>query len=151
MLGAAILMILQAAAAPAASPDSAAALAAVETRATLLGPSLTRPLPAGAILAASDIQYAEAGAQLASSLVGKQTRRYLPLGAVLRASDIREPTLVVRNSVVRITFERGPLTIAASGRAMSDGALGETVRVLNLTSKATISAVVVARGVVKVP
>ncbi len=151
MFAAAIMIILQTVAAPAVASDSAAAHAEVETRATYPAPSLTRPLPAGAIIAAGDVRYADVDRQSAASLIGKQTRRYLPLGAVLRASDIREPTLVVRNSVVRITFERGPLTIAATGRALSDGAVGETIRVLNLTSKAPIAAIVVERGVVKVP
>ncbi len=120
-------------------------VAAAQELATPL--TLVRPLPAGSIVATGDVN--EDGAP-ANSLIGKETRRFLPAGAALTAADVRAPTLVTRNTAVRMEFIKGPLAISAEGRALSNGALGDTVRVLNLVSKAVIFGVVVDRNLVQV-
>jgi flagellar basal body P-ring formation protein FlgA len=74
----------------------------------------------------------------------------MPAGAVLRNSDVRPPTLVVRNRPVRIDYAKGPLLISAPGRALSNGANGETVRVMNLSSRSIITGVVIDVDRVKV-
>ncbi len=110
-------------------------------------PSLVRAQAAGAILAADDLSGAPASI---TELTGKQLRRFMPEGAAVRMSDVRAPTLVERNSLVRMHFIKGALMISAEGRALSNGALGETVRVLALSSKSTVIGVVVAEGVVQI-
>lgn len=110
-------------------------------------PSLVRAQAAGAILAAGDLSGEPASI---GELTGKQLRRFMPAGAVVRVSDVRAPVLVARNTLVRMQFVKGALTISAEGRALSNGALGEEVRVMALQSKSTIAGVVVGEGVVQV-
>jgi flagella basal body P-ring formation protein FlgA len=76
-----------------------------------------------------------------------------PVAAALASRPARTAApapLVKRNALVALEFVRGPLTIVAEGRALSAGAAGETVRVLNTTSKATISGEVVGPNRVRV-
>ena len=58
--------------------------------------------------------------------------------------------LVKRNALVVMEFVRGPLSIVAEGRALSAGGEGETVRVLNTSSRIAVSALVVAPNRVRV-
>lgn len=110
-------------------------------------PALARPVAAGEALTAGDFSGA---APSIAPLLGKEARRFLPAGAVVRVTDVREPVLVSRNSAVRMQFVKGPLTISADGRALSDGAFGESVRVLSLQSRTTIVGVVAGEGLVLV-
>jgi flagella basal body P-ring formation protein FlgA len=50
--------------------------------------------------------------------------------------------LVARNSTVTIVLQTGYLRLTAQGKAIEDGAKGDTIRVTNLQSKKTIEAVV---------
>ena len=134
-----LLIVLQASAGPALAP--AASPGDAER------PALLRALPAGSRITEADLA---ASGDDAAILVGKETRRFLPAGARVGAADLRAPFLVRRNRPVRMEFVKGPLIITAEGRALADGALGETVRVMNLTSKAAIEGVVVKEGVVEV-
>lgn len=76
-----------------------------------------------------------------------------PVAAALASRRERtaapEP-LVKRNALVALEFIRGPLSIVAEGRALSAGAAGETVRILNTSSKATVTAEVVGPNRVRV-
>jgi flagella basal body P-ring formation protein FlgA len=108
---------------------------------------LVKPLAAGAIITADDVVADEA---LKATIIGRELRRQMPAGAVLRNSDVRPPTLVVRNRPVRIDYAKGPLLISAPGRALSNGAKGETVRVMNLSSRSIITGVVIDVDRVKV-
>jgi flagella basal body P-ring formation protein FlgA len=58
--------------------------------------------------------------------------------------------LVKRNAIVVMEFVRGPLSIIAEGRALSAGAEGETVKVLNTSSRIAVSALVVGPNRVRV-
>ena len=65
--------------------------------------------------------------------------------ALSRPADPREPArapaLVERNAVVRMSYRSGPLRIVTEGRALDRAAAGEPVRVMNLTSKQTVTGV----------
>lgn len=110
-------------------------------------PTLLRPLQAGVILTADDF---DGEPSMIDELVGLETRRFMPAGSVVRPTDIRAPILVSRNSPVRLQFAKGALAISAEGRALSSGALGESVRVMSLYSKKTLVGVVAGEGLVQV-
>ena len=74
--------------------------------------------------------------------VGMELKRSVYAGIVLRPTDVGPPTAIQRNAIVALEFTRGPLTISTEGRALDAGAVGETVRVMNLNSKVILSAVV---------
>lgn len=115
---------------------------------------LARNVPAGAIFAASDVRIdggeSDAVRAMLAAIVGKEAKRLLLEGAAVRETDFRSPTLVTRNGLVRVEFSKGPLTMSTEGRALSAGAAGETVKVMNLQSKTVVTAVVTARGKVLV-
>jgi flagella basal body P-ring formation protein FlgA len=83
------------------------------------------------------------------SIVGMQTRRVLRAGVSMRNDDVRAPILVTKGSTVTMLFEAPGVTLTATGRAMSEGGVGDTVTVLNPASYRQISAVVTGAGTVK--
>jgi flagella basal body P-ring formation protein FlgA len=82
-------------------------------------------------------------------VVGMQTRRVLRAGQSMRTDDVRPPILVTKGMTVTMVFEAPGVTLTATGRALSEGGMGETVTVLNPASYRQISAVVAGSGTVK--
>ena len=113
-----------------------------------------RALPAGSVVTAADVRLARPDSRsdvdALAAIIGKETRRLIPVGATLSDRDVRAETLVQRNDVVRMEFTKGALSMTAEGRALSSGAHGETVKVMNLESRTTVSAVVIGRDKVAV-
>jgi flagella basal body P-ring formation protein FlgA len=116
-----------------------------------------RDIARGDTLAESDLTYAFAApenvmsgtATSMESVLGMQTRRVLRAGTSMRSDDVRSPILVTKGTMVTMTFDAPGVTLTATGRAMSEGGLGETVTVLNPASYRQISAVVIGPGAVK--
>jgi len=86
----------------------------------------------------------------AESLIGQTPRRTLPAGQPVRVRDVAAPITVGKNSSVSMIFETANMTLLARGRALQDGAVGDTIRVINTQSNRTIDAVVAAPGVVRI-
>jgi len=57
---------------------------------------------------------------------------------------------VDRNQIVPLVFKQGGLSITAEGRSLSRAAAGEIVRVMNLSSRTTVSGIVLANGSIQV-
>lgn len=85
-----------------------------------------------------------------AGLIGMAARRGLPPDRPVRRADIERPKLVERNAIVSIVYRVRGLVLRSSGRALGDGALGESVPVLNIQSKRTIYAQVAGPGEVSV-
>ena len=81
---------------------------------------------------------------------GREARRTLRSGLPVRATDLAEPRLVRRGDAVTIRLRNGGLTISAVGRALADGALGNSIRVFNEATNQTLNAIVEEAGVVGV-
>lgn len=108
-----------------------------------------RTLPVGTIISAADLRAVDgtrAGISDPSQAIGMQTRITIQEGRPLHPTMLQPPRIVTRNQFVRITFQRGALRIEAEGRAMADGAAGDTIRVMNMDSRATVSALVMPDG-----
>lgn len=86
----------------------------------------------------------------ASQIVGKEAKVTLYPGRPIRPGDIGNPALVDRNDPVSLVFLRGGLTIFAEGRALGRGAVGETIRVMNTSSRTTVVGLVRPDGTVEV-
>jgi len=82
--------------------------------------------------------------------IGLEARVILHAGRPVRAADLGPPALVERNALVTLAWQAGVLTILAEGRALGRAGAGETVRVLNLASRATVTGRVAADGTVVV-
>jgi|TARA_R110002094_G_scaffold216373_1_gene187240 flagella basal body P-ring formation protein FlgA len=79
--------------------------------------------------------------------VGMESRVALYAGRPIRAADVGFPAVIERNQIVPLRFKRGGVTIATEGRSLGRAGPGETVRIMNLASRSTVSARVGADGV----
>jgi flagella basal body P-ring formation protein FlgA len=85
-----------------------------------------------------------------SQAAGLAASRSLRAGQILRDSDLQRPELVARNEAVTITFEVPGILLTLRGQAQESGALGDSIRVLNVQSKRPIQATVIGPGRVSV-
>ena len=121
-------------------------------------PIVAKRIEAGTVIGESDLDTMTVGAdrlgpELVRSkqdLIGKEAKRALPQGATIATRDLQAAQLVKRGALVTMIVERGELRITAKGRALADGAVGQTVRVLNLQSNKTVEGVIDASGDVHV-
>lgn len=71
--------------------------------------------------------------------LGLETRVAIYAGRPVILADLGAPTLVQRNQVVSLIYQAGGLAILTEGRALARGSEGQTVRVINLASRTTVS------------
>lgn len=74
------------------------------------------------------------------ALKGLEAARTIYAGRLVHDTDVRKPTLVERNDLVRMTYRLGGLVIETEGRAMERGGLGDSIRVMNLSSRQAVTA-----------
>jgi len=82
--------------------------------------------------------------------IGLETRVVLYAGRPIRPTDLGPPALVDRNQIVPLIYRHGTLAIATEGRALGRAAAGEAVRVLNLSSRNTVTGILDGEGRVHV-
>lgn len=82
--------------------------------------------------------------------VGLETRVVLYAGRPVRAADIGPVTLIDRNQVIPLIFTTGGLTITTEGRALERGGIGDSLRVMNIASRTTVTGWVAPDGSVRV-
>ncbi|MDO5371069.1 flagellar basal body P-ring formation chaperone FlgA [Paracoccus sp. (in: a-proteobacteria)] len=111
-----------------------------------------RNLPAGTILAPDDLAVAPTGRPglNAPEAVGKQLRTAVYEGRAISAGQLTAPTLVSRNQLVTLAYESAALRIEIEGRALGAGGEGDVIRVMNLSSRATLMARINADGTLTV-
>ena len=80
---------------------------------------------------------------------GMETRRMLRAHQVVRADDLRHPVLVQKGTIVTMTFEAPGVLLTATGRAMSEGGIGDTVTIQNPASFRQIQGIVTGPGAVR--
>lgn len=80
---------------------------------------------------------------------GMQARRVLNAGQPLRNADVRRPIVVNKGQVVTMVFTAPGVEVTATGRAMTEGGIGDTVTIQNPASYRMISATVTAPGTVR--
>jgi flagella basal body P-ring formation protein FlgA len=119
---------------------------------------LTRNIDRADMLRTSDIMIerrpkAELGGGEPASravAVGMQTRRPLRAGQALKTVDLVKPDLVQRDQDVTIVYQTAGIYLTTRGKALESGSEGDTVSVLNVQSKRTVSGRVSGRGQVSV-
>ena len=115
-------------------------------------------LAAGTVLRPDDVRMARVHVAMVhgevlrrlTEAVGLQLRRSIMAGAPLPVADVTRPAMVQRGANVEMQLELPGLSLVAQGVAMDLGATGERIRVLNPSSRATLEAVVVGPGQVRV-
>jgi flagella basal body P-ring formation protein FlgA len=82
--------------------------------------------------------------------LGMEARVNLYPGRPIRAADLQPPAVIERNEIVTLQFRQGGLLILTEGRALDRAGVGERLRVINLSSRSTVSATVLSAGLVEV-
>ena len=132
------------ASATSASPSSAAAKVEVLT--------YNRSLEAGEIVQPEDLSWTKVAAapvgapRDADALIGKAAKRPLRSGAAASTRDVTNPQVVKRDDMVEVIFAMDGVNLSLQAKAMGAAAVGDTVSLMNLSSKKALQAVVAAPG-----
>ena len=113
-------------------------------------PVLTQTMRKGDVISKSDIEYIAMRSDAVTSailmdekdLLGKTPRRGISAGRPMIASDVQLPELVAKGDIVTMMLQNGALSLTVQGKALDDGAKGETVRIMNTASNKVVEAVV---------
>jgi flagella basal body P-ring formation protein FlgA len=88
----------------------------------------------------------EGGSAVGDPLVGREVLRTVYTGKPITMDNTRPPVLVKRNQIVSIRYIKGPLEITATGRALGEAGVDESVTVINQQSKQTVQGIVQENG-----
>ncbi|MBK8174434.1 MAG: flagellar basal body P-ring formation protein FlgA [Rhodospirillales bacterium] len=121
-------------------------------------PVLNRRVDAGEVIRQGDVQWVAMQEHAIPAnavyepreLVGFAPRRSLRAGTPVTSADLVRPVVVAKGSVVMLVLRTPTMLLTARGRALENGAIGETIRVSNDQSRTVVSGVVLADGQVAV-
>ncbi len=75
-------------------------------------------------------------------LIGKEVKRSLRAGQQISPNDVQTQVMVAKGKIVTLNFTKGGVMLSAKGKALENGGLGDTVRVMNIQSKSVIQGTV---------
>ena len=75
-------------------------------------------------------------------LIGKEIKKSVKAGQRIAKNDIRSQVMVAKGKIVTLNFTKGGIMLSAQGKAVENGGLGDTVRVMNLQSKSVVQGIV---------
>lgn len=114
----------------------------------------SRTLRANTIVQPGDVELAEGEVEGLlndeTQAIGLETRVAIYAGRAIRSGDLGPVTLIQRNQIVTVTYGAGGLSIVTDGRALDRGGAGDLVRVMNISSRSTVTGIVTADGQVLV-
>jgi len=111
-----------------------------------------RSISAGELVQPQDLVWGKAAMAPADApndpdaVVGLAARRALRAGAAVASRDVSAPMVVKANEIVTLVYDNQGVSLALQAKALSGGAVGETINVQNVTSKKTVAAVVTGPG-----
>jgi flagella basal body P-ring formation protein FlgA len=114
----------------------------------------TRTIRAHTILTADDITLVamdvpDAIADTAAA-IGQETKVAIYAGKAITAAQVGPSTVIDRNQIIQLSYSAGGLSILTEGRALDRGGVGETIQVMNLSSRTRVSGLIGADGIVQV-
>lgn len=111
-----------------------------------------RTISAREIVTVADIVVAEGdihGAASDPALVeGLEAKVTLYVGRPIMTAHLGTPALVDRNQIVTLVFENGGLVISTDARALGRGGVSDAIRVMNLSSRTTVTGIIQSDGTV---
>ncbi|MCH9050535.1 MAG: flagellar basal body P-ring formation protein FlgA [Proteobacteria bacterium] len=136
--------------APADHPSPASLVVTGRVYKVIEVPVLNRRVPKGGVITADDIDWVRLPAMQVrrniivdeDRLIGKTPRRGLRAGQPIRNGDVRAPVVVAKGSLVTMILKTRSMVLTSKGRAIENGAIGDTVKIMNTRSKTVIEAVV---------
>ena len=75
-------------------------------------------------------------------VVGKQAKRFVRKGTPLKANDFETVPIVKRNDQVVMKLRFKGMVITTAARALETGGAGDIIRVMNIDSRKTLTALV---------
>ena len=110
-----------------------------------------RSLTAGEVVQPGDLTYAKIPAfqapqdlpRDAAEIIGKAARRPLKSGTAVASLDVTAAQVIKRDDMIAVAFHAEGMVLTLQGKALGGAAVGETLNVMNLTSKKVIQAVAV--------
>ncbi|MCW9042510.1 MAG: flagellar basal body P-ring formation chaperone FlgA [Pseudopelagicola sp.] len=90
------------------------------------------------------------GYSMPEEVIGLEAKTLIYPGRPLGPHNLRMPAVIERNAVVTVHFARKGLVISTEGRALDRAAIGESVNVMNLDSRTTLTGLAMADGSVLV-
>lgn len=85
-----------------------------------------------------------------SELVGMTVRRPARTDKPITASDIVAPVAIAKGDAVTMVVRTRAMVLTAAGRALENGGIGDTIRILNPKSRQTVDAKIIRTGQVEV-
>ena len=114
----------------------------------------TRTIPASTIIGPDDLALRDTnivgGISDPSMAIGKEARVALYAGRPIRAGDLSAPAIIERNQIIPLIYQRGGISISTEGRALERGGAGDWIRVMNLSSRSSVTAEIQETGVAHV-
>lgn len=83
---------------------------------------------------------------LVEEAVGLLAKRAIAAGDTIRSTHVEAPLAVKRGDRVKILSRNALVSIEATGEALSNGSLGDQIRVKNLSSERVVKARIIAPG-----
>lgn len=74
------------------------------------------------------------------NLIGMTPRRMVMNGKPINIDDLQQPIIVGRGDLITMSFAQGGLSLTVRGKALENGAKGDHIRVMNLSSNKMIDA-----------
>jgi flagella basal body P-ring formation protein FlgA len=117
-----------------------------------------KPLSAGQVISAADIKLANINisglrksfSQKTKQVIGQQLKYSIAMGDIISPSSLKAKKVVARGQVITLVAKAGTMEVRMSGQALASAALGQRVKVKNLSSKRVVEGIVDAPGVVMV-
>jgi len=121
-------------------------------------PTLARNVQPGQPISRADIRWINVQANRISrnvlrspdEIIGLTPKRNLKTLAAVRGSDLERPSLVKKGKLVKIVYNAGKISLTTVGRALENGGQGDSIRVMNISSKKTMDTIVSGAGEVSV-
>ncbi len=85
-----------------------------------------------------------------SDLIGMTVRRPARTDKPITASDIVAPVAITKGDAVTMVVRTRAMVLTAAGRALENGGIGDTIRILNPKSRQTVDAKIIRTGQVEV-
>ncbi|MEO1028021.1 MAG: flagellar basal body P-ring formation chaperone FlgA [Pseudomonadota bacterium] len=110
----------------------------------------TEVIRAGEVISSQNTEPGEDGLSVEDqALLGKELKRTVYAGKQILAENTRAPRLIARNQLVTVKYQAGGLEITLTGRAMADAGAGDTIAVMNTSSRKLINGFVTSDGWVR--
>ncbi len=117
-----------------------------------------RQIQKGALLTAADLKLSKQDVsrltygyfEAITDGVGMKLKRRMMSGKVLTPAMLKKPQIISRGQKVTILAQAGNMQVRMSGKALTSGAVGDRIKVINNKSQKKLEGVIIQTGEVKV-